>query len=87
MPAREYDQKDYEANPKKYRMFKTAVIARDLMSSPELKTGSIVSVEFFKDEYNAKYDVVMPIYKTRLPTWSRNDFRLLYACALCDFML
>jgi len=82
-----YDPKDFEKYPLKYKEFRTAVIAKDIPSSPHLKVGDVVSIAFNGLARNDAFGgVVMPVYSVRTPQ-RKEEESLLYACALKDFVL
>jgi len=85
-----YSQTDFEQNPGKYELFRTARIAEAVYSIPELAPGTIVSIRYHITRLNqARGKVEMPIYLV----WPADNEELksqpamLYACALKDFCL
>lgn len=85
-----YTQKDFERNPGKYILFRTARIAKVIPSSPELVVGQIVSIRYFATQLNkARGHVEMPVYEV----WPDDNKDLngypvmLYASALEGFAL
>ena len=85
-----YSQEDFEQNPGKYELFRTARIAEALYSMPELLPGTLVCIHYHTTRLNqARGKVEMPIYMV----WTPDDEDLkshpamLYACALKDFCL
>lgn len=85
-----YSQADFEQNPGKYELYRTACIAESIASLPELPAGTIVSIRYHTTRLNqARGKVEMPIYLV----WPADNEELksqpamLYACALKDFCL
>ena len=83
---------DYGADPGKWRLFRTARIARAITSCPEFSVGQIVSIRFFglRDNVHVNYRVVgMPVYEARAQGKEDSESfpTLLFACALTDFCL
>lgn len=82
-----FDQSDYQANPGKYRLFTTAVIACDLptQSRHQFPAGSFVRITHYADRANVARPgrPVEPIYRV-----SRDGAETsLFASALADFCL
>jgi hypothetical protein len=77
-----YSQKDYEADPLKYRLFKTAALAVNIPGT-ELTKGQLVGIRYLDARINRAQagDPVMPIYEVQGAT------HYLYAMALADFCL
>ncbi len=81
------DQEDFNKNPLKYELFKTARIAVDIPSSPCLKIGDFVSVKYLHSVKNKAFnEQSMPVYKVVSPDFP-DESSVLYACALKDFVL
>lgn len=85
-----YSQQDFEQNPGKYTLFRTARIAEPISSLPELAVGQLVYIRHFADQKNlGREGATMPIYSV----WTEHSEALkqspamLYACALHDFCL
>jgi hypothetical protein len=77
-----YSQKDFDANPIKYRLFKTAVLAVNIPGT-ELTKGQHVGIRYLDARINRAQagDPIMPIYEVQGVT------HYLYAMALADFCL
>jgi len=79
-----YDQKDFELNPKKYELFKTAVVATNIFTHDgwdDLRQGEIVAIRY-AGEYNN------PLYRRKEPMYQINDKKqFLYANYLSNFVL
>lgn len=59
-----YDPKDYERDPGKYRLFKTARTATNLFShNGGVNAGTVVGLEFLGDIWNQLYRRWEPVYK------------------------
>jgi len=79
-----YDAKDFEANPGKYRLFKTAIIAKHILTcngEHDLPQGEHVGIEFTYEAFNPLYRRMEPVYCIK------GTDRYLYANALSDFVL
>lgn len=83
-----YDPKDFERNPGKYAMFKTAVVAKHMFtenSANDLREGEIVGIEYAGTVKNALYRREEPIYKvTRI---GGEFYGHVYANTLTEFVL
>ena len=79
---RHYSQKDYEQNPGKYRLFRTAVLAVNIPGT-DLQKGQHVGIRFLDARVNRAHagDPIMPIYEVE------GLRHYLYAMALADFVL
>ncbi len=79
---RRYDQTDFERNPDKYRLFKTARIAEALLAVDGYHVGRMVSIEYLDTRTNAAVagHPVMPVYAV-------DGKFYLFARALADFTL
>lgn len=85
MSTKPYDQADFEKNPDKYKLFKTAKVVEEL-SAPELKVGEVLRISYYGTAVNkAKAGVEMPIYKV----WAndKEESTFVYACVLGDFVM
>lgn len=84
-----YSQEDFELNPGKYRLFRTAEVAEPIRSSPHLSVGQVVGVSFHDIIHNvARDNLPMPVY--RITTGGDEDgtaVTMLFACALTSFGL
>lgn len=85
-----YNPDDYQRNPGKYALFRTARIAKPISSSLHLALGSVVRIRFHHVIPNCiRGTQEMPVYYV----WPANakdtadNASLLYACALGDFVL
>lgn len=85
-----YSQQDFQQHPEKYKLFKTARIAQEIHSLPDLQVGQMVRIRYFDAKINTyRGSVRMPIFQV----WTDNDMDLkacpamLYAVALGDFAL
>jgi hypothetical protein len=79
-----YDPKDFEANPGKYQLFKTAVIASDIFThngEDDLKAGTHVAIQYFCTAKNCMYNRIEPVYMLV------GMDRTMYANTLKDFVL
>lgn len=84
-----FNHADYQANPGKYRLFKTATIAGNIVThngEHDLPEGQIVGVKYRFDAFNAMYRRTEPVYTVTGPFGSLAS-RDLYANALADFVL
>ncbi len=85
-----YSHEDYQRNPDKYTLFRTARIAEAIPGMPELGVGQVVNIRYFATRLNrTRGNFVMPVYQV----WT-DDFEqqkkmpaLLYACCLEGFVL
>ena len=77
-----YSQSDYDENPLKYRLFKTAVLAVNIPCT-ELTKGKHVGIRYLDARINRAQagDPIMPIYEVE------GVKHYLYAMALADFCL
>jgi len=82
------DYQDYKANPGKYPLFKTAVVAQSVFTengTADLPEGTIVGVTFDAVRRNAMFRRDEPVYAITL-----QDGRMwgyLFGHALTDFVL
>lgn len=79
-----YDHKDFQANPKKYELFKTAVIATHCFTNngtDDLTEGQHVGISYFCTAKNCMYNRMEPIYRIN------GTDRTIYANTLRDFVL
>ena len=80
---RTFDHSDFTRNPGKYELFKTAVIARPVISEPTFEAGTVVSLSFYAVRRNQLFRRDEPIYAISAngrTTW-------VFAHALGDFVL
>lgn len=88
-----YDQADFERDPGRYYLYKTARIAVPIKSIPELKVGQFVAVRYFDTRKTMGVGgVEMPIYEVCATSFQdgndgNGDHHYLYACTLKDFCL
>ena len=78
-----YNPKDFAANPGKYRLFKTAAIARHVFTengAQDIPEGQIVKIEFRCIARNR-------LFRRDEPVYTVNDSLDLYANVLKDFCL
>ncbi len=79
-----YDPKDFAQNPGKYRLFKTAVIAKHILTcngEHDLPQGQHVAIAY-------RFDALNPLYRRREPVYTIvGTGRDLYANCLADFVL
>ena len=81
---RPYDPRDFATNPRKYELFKTATIARDIIThngDDDIKAGTHVGIEYFRTAPNPLFRREEPVY--RLAGTQRH----LYANCFADFVL
>ena len=86
-----YSQKDYSENPKKYQLFKSARIARQIITEngeDDLNAGEFVSIKYRCEAFNRMYGRYEPVYtitntERGIPTESRD----VYANNLTNFVL
>jgi len=79
-----YDPKDFQANPKKYELFKTAVIASHCFTengTDDLTEGQHVGIQYFCTAKNSLYNRMEPIYLIT------GTDRTIYANTLKDLVL
>lgn len=78
-----YNQADFEANPDKYRLFRTARVMEPVASVPSVRIGEIIPVKYFEARVNQlRGNVAMPIYEV---ADRYGEAHYLYACVLGDF--
>jgi hypothetical protein len=86
-----YDQKDYAANPKKYQLFKSARIARQLITLngyDDLLEGEYVSIKYRCEAFNKMYGRYEPVYTiTNTQKGLPTELRDVYANNLTNFIL
>ena len=76
-----FDYADYTANPRKYRLFKTATLNYELIhENGSTKPGQIVALEFLGDVWNQLYRRHEPLYRL-------NTGDTVFAGALGGFVL
>jgi hypothetical protein len=77
-----YDQTDFERNPDKYRLFKTARIAEAPLAEDDYHVGRMVSIEYLDRRTDAVVagSPVMPVYAV-------DGKFYLFARALADLAL
>ena len=83
------DYRDYEQNPGKYPLFRTAVIKSDIHThngENDLPARLVVGVSHRFDAYNATFRRMEPVYRITLPNGKRYGADL-YGSALTDFVL
>lgn len=78
-----FDIADYQSNPDKYALFRTATVATNALDNPKLKAGTIVSIRFFGVADNLKHGP-MPLYDVFVDGKLETQ---LFAAALGDFVL
>ncbi len=82
-----YDQKDFDANPKKYELFCTATIAKHIVThegEQDLPEGTIVGVRYATTARNQLFRRNEPVFAVTV----RGQFwGHLYASAMKDFVL
>ena len=86
---RKYDAKDYAQNPGKYRLFKTAQIACNVLThngAQDIPQGAHVAIEYHCEAFNALFRRKEPVYKVSGPAF-KEPFRVLYANTLKNFVL
>jgi len=83
-----YDHKDFEQNPGKYAMFKTAVVAKHIFtnnSENDLSRGEIVGIKYAGTVKNMLYRRHEPMYEvTRI---GGKFYGHVYANTLENFVL
>jgi hypothetical protein len=79
---RRYDQTDFERNPGKYRLFKTARIAEAPLAEDGYHIGRIVSIEYTDAWTNAAV-----AGHPDMPVYAVDGKFYLFARALADFAL
>jgi hypothetical protein len=86
-----YSQKDYAANPKKYQLFTSARIARQLITLngyDDLLEGEYVSIKYRCEAFNKMYGRYEPVYTiTNTQKGIPNELRDVYANNLTNFIL
>ena len=76
-----FDHRDYQANPAKYRLFKTAIVRNTIINCDGgVNAGTRVSLEFLGDIWNQLYRRHEPVYRL-------NTGDTVYANALENFVL
>jgi hypothetical protein len=59
-----YDHKDYQNNPKKYELFKTATVRNMIVNQDgEVEAGTIVGIKYAGAVFNRLYNRTEPIYQ------------------------
>lgn len=82
----DFDPKDFERNPEKYKLFKTARIAETIKSASRLYEGRMVKIRHFDNKINvARGKATMPVYAVK--TDDDDEETYVYACALRDFCM
>jgi len=85
-----YCHADYLANPKKYRLFKTARLAVRVPTLTVYSVGEILRIKFlFTAKNKMQGNVEVPVYwvEPQRQTGANNQPVMLYANALGDFVL
>ncbi len=82
-----YDPEDFKRDPGRYKGFKAARIAVPILSSPELKVGQEVAIEYHQTRVNpGQGGVEMPIYRVIAKDDEQAEWdHYLFACALTDY--
>jgi hypothetical protein len=83
MKIDKFDYNDFEANPKKYTMFKTARIANSVFTvngNNDLEAGRVVGIKYIGSKFNDLYRRIVPIYQC-------DTGHILDGYALGDFVL
>ena len=77
-----FSLKDFQANPGKYRLFKTAVVAKNFPTI-DIPVGTIVKIQWFDNKVNASApgNPLEPVYEVQ------GFKHYVYANALSDFCL
>ena len=79
-----FDPQDFQANPKKYELFRTAVVAANVFThngEHDLREGQHVGIKYRCTARNQLYKRMEPIYSLT------NHDHDLYASTLKDFVL
>ena len=85
-----YSHEDFQQNPGKYSLFRTARIAQEIPSSPEFAVGQVVNIRYFTTQINkVRNNVEMPVYEVWVGAADclKTSPSMLYASALKDFCL
>ncbi len=78
---RDYNQKDYAQNPKKYSLFKTAKLKNSIFNqNGGVESETIVGLEFLCDKVN-------PLYKCSMPLYRLHTGDIVYGVNLKEFCL
>ena len=81
---RAYSQQDFEANPKKYELFKTAIVRSHLFTNnaeQDIEAGTVVAIEYRCTARNQLHKRSEPVY------WIGGYDTPIYANCLSDFVL
>ena len=81
---RAYEQQDFEANPKKYELFKTAIVRGHLFTNDgeaDIEAGTVVAIEYRCTARNQMLRRSEPVYA--LKDYNMN----IYANNLASFVL
>ena len=82
-----FSHSDFEANPKKYELFKTARVASHVFTengSDDLAKGQFVAVRHIRNAYNGLRHRMEPVYTI---TASGKVWGVMFASNLSDFVL
>lgn len=84
--SRTYDHADFVANPRKYKLFKSADMATNLFgeNGADIAAGTPVGIKFLGVRRNQLYKRDEPIYEI---TSGANGYHVVYANALTSFVL
>jgi hypothetical protein len=86
-----YDPKDFAANPGKYRLFKTATIAKHIFTcdgDDDLSEGLHVGIEYRCEAFNKLFGRFEPVYTIINTEHGKvSGQRDLYANTLMNFVL
>jgi hypothetical protein len=81
---RAYSQQDFEANPKKYELFKTAIVRSHLFTNDgeqDIEAGTVVAIAYRCTARNQLHKRSEPVY------WIGGYDTPIYANCLSDFVL
>lgn len=79
-----FDHSDFARDAKKYGLFRTAKVARHIISEPTFNAGEYVALRFFGVRRNQLFRRDEPVYEITA-TDGRSTYA--YAAALADFCL
>ena len=83
-----YDPHDFQMNPGKYVLFRTAVVARHVVTvngMADLHAGDVVGIQYGQTGYHPLYRRLEPMYTVTRSDGTRGGY--LYGSALKDFVL
>jgi len=87
MLRNKYDPKDFSVNPNKYALFRTAIVARSIITEngeDDLEAGRAVAIRHIRNAWNGVHHRDEPVYSV---TADGKVWGMVFGNVLGDFML